>query len=203
MLSIILSRRDFRENDQIISIYTAEKGKLEVLARGVKKIISKNSAFLEPFFLVDAEVVCGKEIMHLTKVQPINSFKNIRSDLDKIFMAGYLINLTDRLLKAEDPDKRVYKLLLSFLEFFDQTSVNNSLILDSYLLKFFSLLGFDISGVETIDMNTKKYLELLLNNEWNNLPTDLDKKVVQSLHRTVHQFIQAQSEQKLAYFSQI
>ena len=203
MFAIILSRRDFRENDQIISIYTAEKGKLEVLARGVKKIISKNAAFLEPFFLVDAEIVPGKEIIHLIKAQPINSFKNIRSDFDKIFMVGYLINLTDRLLKTEDPDKRVYKLLLSFLEFLDQTGVLNSLLLDAYLLKFFSLLGFDISGADNIDMNTKKYLELLLNNEWNNLPIDLDKKVVQALHRTVHQFMQAQSEQKLAYFSQI
>ena len=42
MLAIVLSRRDFREFDQIVSLYTKEKGKLEVLARGVKKITSKH-----------------------------------------------------------------------------------------------------------------------------------------------------------------
>ena len=77
MLSIVLARRDFKENDQIISLFTEEKGKMEVLARGVKKIVSKNSAFLEPFFLVEAEIIPGKEVFHLGSVQPVNSFKKL------------------------------------------------------------------------------------------------------------------------------
>ena len=77
MKAIVLSRRDFRESDQIISLYTKEKGKLELLARGVKKITSKNSAHLEPFSLVDIDIAYGKEFNHLTKVQPIEYFKNI------------------------------------------------------------------------------------------------------------------------------
>lgn len=203
MLSIILARHDFRENDQIISLYTVEKGKMEVLARGVKKIISKNSAYLEPGFLVDVEIVSGKEIIHLTKVQPINLFKNIRTDLSKISTVGYLMNILDRLLKPDDPDKRIFQLIGSFLEFLDQSDLVHPLLLDSVLLKFFSLLGFDITSAEDIDLNTKKYLDLLLKNSWNSLPNDLDKKVVQALHKAVHDFMQIHSEQKLAYFSQI
>ena len=45
MYAIVLMRRDFRENDQIITFYTKDNGKVEVLARGVKKIISKNKIF--------------------------------------------------------------------------------------------------------------------------------------------------------------
>ena len=62
MLAFVLSRRDFREYDQSISLYTLEKGRLEVLARGVKKILSKNAAHLEPFCLIEAEIIQGKEI---------------------------------------------------------------------------------------------------------------------------------------------
>ena len=89
MQSIVLSRRDFRENDQVVSFYTLEQGKVEVLARGVKKILSKNAAFLEPFCFVEAEIIAGKEIMHLGSVQPINIFKNIRADFHKSLAAGY------------------------------------------------------------------------------------------------------------------
>ena len=74
MQAIILDRKDFKEFDQIISVYTKEKGKLELLARGVKKITSKNSAHLEPFSFVDIEIAPGKGIDHLTKVQSINYF---------------------------------------------------------------------------------------------------------------------------------
>jgi DNA repair protein RecO (recombination protein O) len=52
MMAIVLSRRDFRENDQMIVLYTLEKGKIEALAKGIKKTVSKNAAFLEPFFFV-------------------------------------------------------------------------------------------------------------------------------------------------------
>ena len=66
MQAIVLARRDIKENDQIVSFYTLEKGKVELLARGVKKITSKNSAHLEPFSFVDVEVTEGKEINYLT-----------------------------------------------------------------------------------------------------------------------------------------
>ena len=203
MLAIVLSRHDFRENDQIVSLYTQEKGKMEVLARGVKKIISKNSAYLEPGFLVDAEIVSGKEITHLTKVQPINLFKNIRTDLAKISMVGYAMNTLDRLLKPGDADKRIFQLTASFLEFLDETSEVPPLLLDAFLLKIFSLLGFDVTSSENIDLGIKKYLDTLLKNSWGNLPSGLDKRVAQALHKTVHNFMQIHSEQKLAYFSQI
>ena len=230
MISIVLSRHDFRENDQVIALYTQERGKLEVLARGVKKILSKNAAYLEPCFLVDVEIVHGKEIIHLIKAQPVDLFKNIRADLPKIYLVGYLMKLLDKLLKPEDADKRIFELTVSFLEFLDQTpplnlplkegetvlvdpsslrrglggGVNSYLILlDAFLLKLFSLLGFDISEVENMDGSMKKTLDLLLKNNWESLPDVLDKKVVQALHKIVHHFMESQSEQKLAYFSQI
>jgi len=203
MLSIILVRHDFRENDQIISLYTAERGKLEVLARGVKKILSKNAAYLEPCFLVNAEMVPGKEIIHLIKAQPVNLFKNIRADFSKIYLAGYLMKLLDKLLKPEDADKRIFQLVVSFLEFLDQTDFVNPLLLDAFLLKLFSLLGFDISELENIDESMKQNLDLLLKNNWESLPDVLDKKVVQALHRTVHRFMESQSEQKLVYFKYV
>ena len=46
MLAFTLQRQNFRENDQIISFYTKEAGRIEPVARGVKKIVSKNAPAL-------------------------------------------------------------------------------------------------------------------------------------------------------------
>jgi len=62
MHSIVLSRRDLKEFDQIITLYTLEQGKIEVLAKGVKKILSKNSSSLLEGNLIEAEVIQAKEI---------------------------------------------------------------------------------------------------------------------------------------------
>jgi len=142
MLSIILSRRDFRENDQIVSLYTLERGKVEALARGVKKIISKNSAYLEPFFLVEAEIIPGKELNHLVKAQPISIFKNIRADLHKSLMAGYVMNLLEKFLQNGEKDVRVFNLIMKWLEFLDGNEIKSNSLIYSFIIKFLNLLGF-------------------------------------------------------------
>lgn len=146
MKSFILSRRDFRENDQIISLYTLEKGKLEVLVRGVKKITSKNSAHLEPFSLVEAEIISGKELSHLGTVQSINYFVNIRQDLQKSLVAGYVMSLLDKVLHEGEKDESIFDLTLEWLKILESyklTAVSSELV-DNYVVKLLDCLGYDI-----------------------------------------------------------
>lgn len=143
MLAITLVRRDLKEFDQIISFYTAEKGKIDVLAKGIKKITSKNSANLEPPSLLELEVVTGKDLDHLTKVQSVDSFKNIRSDLSKSFLAGYAVQVLNGFTLVGEKDERIFNLLLSFLNYLNSEAVPSPLdLINSYLLKLWSLFGY-------------------------------------------------------------
>jgi len=142
MEAIILSRRDFREHDQIISAYTKEEGKVELLARGVKKIMSKNTAHLEPFSYVDIAWVSGKELDYLTTVQPYDLFVHIRQDFEKSLGAWRVVSLVDTLIQAEHTDSRVFALLLSWLQMIDDVDAFQTLLVDAFVMKFFDLLGF-------------------------------------------------------------
>ena len=124
-------------------MYTREQGKAEVLAKGIKKITSKNSANLEILSLAEIDIARGKEIDHLTKAQPIKIFKNIYSDLDKIFLAGYVIKIADANILPRERDERIFNLLLSFLEFLDSEIKINSLNLATgFIFKLWHCLGF-------------------------------------------------------------
>ncbi len=142
MLSFILSRRDFRESDQIITLFTAEKGKIEVLAKGVKKITAKNSAFLEPFFLIEAEVVEGKEIWHLTKTVPVEIFKNIRENLEKSLLAGYVCKILNIILPERSSEKKIFDLLLGFLHYIENAKEVGRGLAVSFLWKILCLQGY-------------------------------------------------------------
>ena len=87
MLALTLSRRDFREADQQISFYTKEKGKLETVARGVKKIVARNAPALEPFALLEIELAHGRGLTYVTRAQTVESFTGLRSDLKKLLVA--------------------------------------------------------------------------------------------------------------------
>ena len=144
MESIILSRRDFREVDQIVSLYTKDRGKLDLLARGVKKITSKNAAHLEPFSFVLVETVPGKEIDHLIKVVPIDLFVGIRKDLQKSLAAGFLVSFLNRVIEVQEPDIKIWQATLSWLKFVNSLNnpVNIITLLDALIVKLFDSLGF-------------------------------------------------------------
>lgn len=146
MLAVVLSRKNVKEYDQMISLYTREQGKVEVLAKGIKKITSKNSSNLEILSLVEIEIAKGKEIDHLTKVQSVKVFKNIYSDFDKIFIANYVVKIADANILSQERDVRIFDLISSFLEFLDSATKINSLNLATgFIFKLWHCLGFSAS----------------------------------------------------------
>lgn len=142
MEAIVLARRDFREYDQIISLYSKEKGKQELLARGVKKIVSKNAAHLEPFSCVFAASVPGREINYLTNVQPVDAFARIRAHFEKSLAAQYVVSLIDRLVDVSVSDQKMFVLLKTWLDYVDKAPKMHELLIDGFVAKFFATLGF-------------------------------------------------------------
>lgn len=142
MQAIVLSRRSFREYDEIVSLYTHDLGRVELLAKGNKKIVSKQSAQLEPFSIVTITVIPGKQIDHLAKAQLIEAFPRLRSDLPKSLLAGYAVSLTHYLVGERTPDRRIFFALKSWLEFLDTTARPKTLVLDSYVMVLMGCLGF-------------------------------------------------------------
>src|SRR3989339_835119 len=134
MLMIVLNRKNFREYDQMISFYTKEFGKLEALAKGIKKITSKQSGYLEPFSLVEAEMIYGKEINRLIKVQPIEIFKNIRQNLQKSLTVGSIVGLVDKMLRTGEEDERIFYLLKTWLEHVEKIDVVNKGLLYGFVV---------------------------------------------------------------------
>lgn len=198
MLAIVLSRHDFKENDQIISLYTLDRGKVEALAKGVKKIGSKNTAILEPFSFLEAELVRGREPSRLIKAVPANYFARVRSDFKKSLLAGYAMDLADRILQPGLPDKNIFFLLADWLEFLDGAETAESVLMDALVARFFILLGFDIRQVKTLPDKIKENLEFLTTNSWTAV-----KKTEPLSHRLIHKFAVYHAEKPLADWAKI
>lgn len=141
MYSFVLKRSDLREQDQIVTLYTLEKGKVDALARGVKKILSKNSAYLLPVFLIDVEVLSGKEVNHLTKAVPVFVYKNILEDLNKMSLLQTVFKWVNILTRYESEPK-IFLLIKNWMEFLDKTNKINRSPAYGFLGNILSHLGF-------------------------------------------------------------
>jgi len=108
----ILKKVDRGETDQLLTIYTKDFGKLEILAKAVRKIFSKLRAGAEIFYLSEIEFIQGKTHKTLTGAILIEKFENLKKDLKRIKIAYKISEFLDNLISGEEPDEKIWRLLL-------------------------------------------------------------------------------------------
>lgn len=142
---IVLNRRAFDEDGSRVIIYTEDKGKLELVARGTKKIKSKLAGHLEPFCLADIMVVRGKHYDYIGNAVSRNCYSQIKSDLVKLAIAGKAIKIFDKIIKIGQADREIFKNLKSFLEILNRNSASSNQDLLSYffIFKIMISLGYE------------------------------------------------------------
>lgn len=112
---IVLKRRNMGESDRLVTLFTKQKGKIRVLARGVRRIGSRRAGHLEVFGRVSVTIHKGREMDTLSEATSFGD-KEQWGILTKIAGAYYICELVDTLLPIEQEHADVYELLLDTLK---------------------------------------------------------------------------------------
>jgi DNA repair protein RecO (recombination protein O) len=113
--AFIIRREPWRERDSRIVVYTLERGKLELVARGTKKLLSKLASHIEPITLADLMVVKGRQVDYVGSAVSQENFRAIKTDLEKIFIVGEILNQFNHLVKLNESDPKIFLLLRNWL----------------------------------------------------------------------------------------
>jgi DNA repair protein RecO (recombination protein O) len=109
--AIILRRADFGEADRLLTVFTPERGKLRLLAKGVRKITSRKAGHVELFMLVDMLIAQGRTWDIISQAEIVEPYRDLRDDLDKTSHAYYLAELVDRFTEEHDANQPLFELL--------------------------------------------------------------------------------------------
>jgi DNA repair protein RecO (recombination protein O) len=141
---LILSRKNWLENDRIISFYSQEEGKIDILARSSRKIESKLGPVIsEPFVLLRVTVASGKKFFHLIGVEARRHFKKILKSETKLIKINDIFNQIDALIKFQKKDAKIYFLTAKFLETVEKISeIKLKAISSAFLIKFLAFSGY-------------------------------------------------------------
>ncbi len=113
--TIVIRQRKLGDADKILTLYTAQYGKLDVVAKGVRKTRSRFAGHVEPLTHATVLLAKGKSLDVLTQVETIESFQPIRDDLDRLSRALYVAELLDRFTEPHAEQFVLYRLLLDTL----------------------------------------------------------------------------------------
>ncbi|MFH1749653.1 MAG: DNA repair protein RecO [bacterium] len=117
--ALIIKKINIGEANQILLVISPEEGLLKLKARGIKKISSKNSPYLQSLNFVKLNTVSGNtDLQIITAVDCIESFKKLKTDLSKIIFAEFLVEHY-LLLVGEDANTDNFSYLLDSLKYFD------------------------------------------------------------------------------------
>ncbi len=147
---IVLRRRDHREHDRVLTLYTEKYGKIDAVARGVKKITSKLAGHLEPMSYSSFMLARGRTFDVLATSIKLSSFRIPQTDLFAFALASYFFEVVDRLTRPNLPDRALFRLLVEFLETFEKavepgstaTAFQRALIMEYALFHVLRVLGF-------------------------------------------------------------
>ncbi len=178
--SLVIRRVNFGEADRILTLIT-KLGRLECLAKGVRKEKSKLSGGIELFTLSDV-VVHQKSENHLailTSSRAEKFYSNLLTSLEKIELASIFLKMTDRATKnVSSPD--FFELLNSTLAHLNSNT--NPILIET----FFRLNLAKISG-ENLNLNFDTNGEKLKINQnyfWNSLSASFEPAISGNFNTT-------------------
>lgn len=116
--AIVVRRRNLGEFDKIIVLLTEEYGKIQVVAKGLRKTINRMSGIFEPFMVVELVLKKGKSIDSVKEAKLIGNYSVLEKSLRDFGLTSFVLEVLEELI--DESPKEIYKLILDYFDCFQR-----------------------------------------------------------------------------------
>lgn len=113
--ALVIREQPFQDTDKILTLFTEREGKIKAIAKGVRRRRSTMTAAAQLFAYGEYVYYPGKNFGNINQADIIESYYNLRSDMAKMSLASYLLELIDNLFELYQGNAAVLKLLVHML----------------------------------------------------------------------------------------
>ncbi|MFD2209201.1 DNA repair protein RecO [Virgibacillus halophilus] len=138
---IVIRTQDYGETNKIVTIYSANAGKVSAVARGAKKPKSRMAAVTQPFIYGEFMAYLSSGLGTIQQAEVIHSFREIRQDIFKTAYASYILELTDKLVENRQGNAFLFQQLYLTLEWI-AAGKDMAVPIMMYELKLYAVSGF-------------------------------------------------------------
>lgn len=138
--AIIIRTRDYREADRLVTLFTREKGKVQAVAKGVRKLKSRKRGVIQLLTYGGFLLYEGRNLDTIAQCEAINSFQELRGDLDRLAYATYMAELTDGFVLDDEPNDELFLLLVTSLHLLGH--LDPEILARAYELRLLANAGF-------------------------------------------------------------
>lgn len=150
--AIVLFRKNYKEVDRIIFLFSKKYGKLKLIAKGIRKIKSRKRGHLEVFSKLKFIASKTKALDIITEAEIINDYNKIRNNLNKLTLAYYFCEVVEKITREDEAIDSVYFLLDNFLKKLEEENDLKKLRLE-FVQQILLDMGYISELEETKDMD--------------------------------------------------
>ena len=154
---IILNEINYSETSKILNILSKEHGYISVISKGSRTMKSKLRGISMKLVYANFTISYKEQgLSNLLEGCPINSFKNLLSNFNKLKISNRLVNITKNVLKENNDLNLFYLLKDSLLKIND--NFDEELIEIIFETKLLSFIGVRPNFLECINCGNKNII---------------------------------------------
>ena len=147
--AIVLRKKEVGETDRLYTLYTESAGKLQLVAKGVRKPEAKLAGQLETLMQGLVIVVKGRGAGKIAGAVAEKSFLYLRSDFETLKRVLEAVSIFERLVGWEERDLLLFALLGTYLDVVNDLAKEKKtekvlLVTEGFLFQLFAHLGYEI-----------------------------------------------------------
>lgn len=139
---LVLRKRSLPNQDLILDLFSKEKGKLIVFAKGIKKITSRRLPHTQTGNLINTVIYNKDDRFYLQETVLVSGFSEIKKNQQKMDDLYFILFVVDRLAPENQKEPLLYNVLKKFLIDLSLTAVTDRSIVTKYTNKILTLLGY-------------------------------------------------------------
>lgn len=158
--ALVIRSREYGESDRLLTLFSREHGKIQAVAKGVRKPKSRQRAGAQLFTYAEYLLHKGKTLDTVNQVSPKESFPHLWTDLEMSMSATAIAELLDLATIPGQPHPELFTLTFSSL--FLMETCDPAMVQCAYTLKLMNYLGYRPRFTECTECGQKVQGERLL-----------------------------------------
>ena len=116
---IVLKKKEMKEADLLVTLFSKEYGKIMATAYGIRKSRKRNVVSLNPLNEVEITLSQKNNFYVVQDVEILKNFKNILKNIEKLEISLYVLDSIDKIYYIIDENGDFFEKLLEILSFID------------------------------------------------------------------------------------
>ncbi len=142
--AFVLRSIDYGETSRIVTLFTKQRGKVAVMAKGARRSGSRFGSSLQPMSYTHVVIYYkpSRNVQTLSESSHLHFFDGITRNLESVSCGLRIVELVHALMQEEERSPRAFDLVLEVLDRLNRTFERVDNLLYYFQLRFASVLGF-------------------------------------------------------------